>query len=86
MRFFLLGLPESEVVKVILAGTHCAEVRALLVLARPPSTLKELEGLCIRLQNLGCYREVGSPGTSVEVGRGDRCFRCDMPGSHGEGM
>ena len=30
---------EREVVKVILAGTRYAEVRALLVLARPPSTL-----------------------------------------------
>ena len=39
---FRLGLPESEVVKVILAGTRCAEVRALLVVARPPSTLGEL--------------------------------------------
>ena len=42
-EIFRLGLPEREVVKVILAGTHCSEVRAQLVLARQPSTLRELE-------------------------------------------
>ena len=77
---FRLGLLEIEVVKVILAGTHCAEARAQLVLARPPSTLKELEGVCTGLESLGCYREVRCPGTGVEAGRSDRCFRCDMPG------
>ena len=35
------------------------------VLARPPSTLSELEWMCIRLHNLGSYREAGSPGPSV---------------------
>ena len=77
---FRLGLPEREMVKVILSGTHCAEVRVQLVLARPPSTLRELEEVCKRLQNLGSYRDVGSPGPPVGAERNDRCFRCGRPG------
>ena len=77
---FRLGVPEREVVKVIMAGTHCAEVRAQLVLAEPPCKLSELENMCIRLQSLGSYGEVGRPNMSLGSERGEGCFRCGRPG------
>ena len=60
---FRLGVSEREVVNVILAGTRCAEVRALLVLALPPSTLGEVD-VCIRLPNIGSYRGAANPGST----------------------
>ena len=77
---FRVGVPEREVVKVIMAGTHCAEVRAQLGLAKPPCKLSELEEMCIRLQSLGSYGEVGRPKISLGSERGEGYFRCGRPG------
>ena len=61
---FRLGQPEAELVKVILARTHCVEVLTQWILS-------ELEGKCIRLHTLASYSE---PVANTTYIRKKRCL------------